>query len=130
MFLTTHYLDEAQQLSDRIAIIKRGKLIATGAPDELIAVFGRPARLRIVGEAALADRLRERGHAVTPDNGGLEVELRSKAEAVEILDAVASSGLRWQSFSTKSDTLEDVFIRLVGGARDEGNGPSVAEARP
>ncbi len=129
VFLTTHYLEEAEQLADRIAIIDHGRIIATGAPDEIIARFGRPERLRIVGEAALADRLAASGVNVVRGNGTVEIELRSKAEALRILDTVASSGLRWESFSTRSDTLEDVFIRLVGRP-EEGSvpeGPLVKE---
>ena len=114
VFLTTHYLEEAQQLADRIAIIDHGRIIATGAPDEIIARYGRPERLRIVGEPALADRLAASGVTVERRNDAVEIELGSKAEALRILETVASSGLRWESFSTRSDTLEDVFIRLVG----------------
>jgi ABC-2 type transport system ATP-binding protein len=114
VFLTTHYLEEAQQLSNRLAIINLGKIIATGTPDEIITRFGRPERLRIVGEPALGDRLRGLGYSVEPANGGWEVELRAKASALEVLEAISGSGLRWESFSTKTDTLEDVFIRLVG----------------
>ena len=114
VFLTTHYLEEAQQLADRIAIIDHGRIIATGAPDEIIARYGRPERLRIVGEPALADRLAASGLTVERRNDAVEIELGSKAEALRILETVASSGLRWESFSTRSDTLEDVFIRLVG----------------
>ena len=118
IFLTTHYLEEAQQLADRIAIIDHGRIIVTGAPDEIIARYGRPERLRIVSEPALADRLRASGLTVERGNGAVEIELRSKAEALRILETVASSGLRWESFSTRSDTLEDVFIRLVGRLED------------
>ncbi|MGD0250016.1 MAG: ABC transporter ATP-binding protein [Thermoplasmata archaeon] len=130
VFLTTHYLDEAQQLSDRIAIINLGRIIATGSPDEIISRYGRPERLRIVGEAALADRLAALGLSVVSENGGIEVELGSKGDALRILETISASGLRWESFSTRSDTLEDVFIRLVGRLED-GSLPeaSRAEAR-
>ncbi len=118
VFLTTHYLDEAQQLSDRIAIIHRGKIIATGSPTEIISRYGRPERLRIVGEPALADRLAALGLRVERDDDGVEVELRSKADALKILETIAASGLRWESFSTRTDTLEDVFIQMVGRLED------------
>ncbi len=118
VFLTTHYLDEAQQLSDRIAIIHHGQIIATGSPDDIIARYGRPERLRIVGDSGLADRLESLGRTVVRDNGAIEVQLGSRSEALQILETVASSGLPWQSFSTRTDTLEDVFIRLVGRLED------------
>jgi ABC-2 type transport system ATP-binding protein len=118
VFLTTHYLDEAQQLSDRIAIIHRGKIIATGSPNEIISRYGRPERLRIVGEPALADRLAPLGLRVERDDRAVEVELRSKGDALRILETIAASGLRWDSFSTRTDTLEDVFIQMVGRLED------------
>ena len=114
VFLTTHYLDEAQQLSDRIAIINLGKIIAEGSPDAIIARFGRPERLRIVGESSLAERLKALGFPVVSGNGSVEVELRSRADALQILQTLSTTGVRWESFSTVRDTLEDVFIRLVG----------------
>jgi ABC-2 type transport system ATP-binding protein len=125
VFLTTHYLDEAQKLSDRIAIINKGRIIATGSPDEIIAQYGRPERLRIVGEPALADRLSALGLRVAHDADGVEVELGSKSDALRILETVAASGLRWNSFSTQTDTLEDVFIQLVGRLED-GSLPTAA----
>jgi ABC-2 type transport system ATP-binding protein len=118
VFLTTHYLDEAQKLADRIAIINKGRIIATGSPDDIIARYGRPERLRLVGEPALADRLTSLGFRVSRDNDGVEVELGSKAEALRVLETVSASGLRWESFSTQTDTLEDVFIQLVGRLED------------
>jgi ABC-2 type transport system ATP-binding protein len=114
VFLTTHYLDEAQQLADRIAIINFGHIMVTGSPDEIISRYGRPERLRIVGEPALADRLAVLGLRVDRDEGGVEVELTSKADALRILEVVTASGLRWESLSTRTDTLEDVFIHMVG----------------
>ncbi|MGP8145770.1 MAG: ATP-binding cassette domain-containing protein [Thermoplasmata archaeon] len=130
VFLTTHYLEEAQQLSDRIAIIDKGKIIAAGSPDEIISRYGRPERLRIVGEPALADRLAALGLRVERGDDGVEVELGSKGDALRILETVAASGLRWDSFSTRTDTLEDVFIQLVGRLED-GSLPTVrlSEAR-
>ena len=127
VFLTTHYLDEAQQLSDRIAIINKGRIIATGSPNEIIARYGRPERLRIVGEPALGDRLTALGLRVTRADDGVEVELGSKADALRILETVAASGLRWDSFSTWTDTLEDVFIQMVGRLED-GSLPSTASS--
>lgn len=130
VFLTTHYLDEAQQLSDRIAIINHGRIIATGSPDGIISRYGRPERLRIVGEPALADRLVGLGYRVARYDDGFEIELKSKADAMRILDTVEASGLRWDGFSTRTDTLEDVFIQLVGrleeGSLTTGGTPEVA----
>jgi ABC-2 type transport system ATP-binding protein len=120
VFLTTHYLEEAQLLSDRIAIIHRGRIVATGTPTDIIARFGRQERLRIVGDPALAEYLAQRGLTVRSEAGGVEVELTSRSQAFEILRSLEQSGLTWQGFSTTTDSLEDVFIRLVG-RMDEGS---------
>jgi ABC-2 type transport system ATP-binding protein len=118
VFLTTHYLEEAQQLSDRIAIINFGHIIAAGAPDEIIAKYGRQARVRVTGDAALAKPVAALGLPVEHVNGGIEVEVKTPAEVLRVLQALEASGLVWRSFSTISDTLEDVFIRLVGRLED------------
>jgi ABC-2 type transport system ATP-binding protein len=129
VFLTTHYLEEAQQLSDRIAIINLGRIIAIGSPDEIIARYGRRARVRFSGDPALADRVAALGFPVELVNGGVEVELGAQKDALRVLEALESSGLPWTSFSTVTDTLEDVFIRLVGRLEDGTlPAPSSAEA--
>ena len=118
VFLTTHYLEEAQQLSDRIAIINLGRIIASGSPDEIISRYGRRARVRYTGDPGLVERVRSLGLAVEPVNGGAEVEVPTHKDVLRVLEALESSGLAWGSFSTITDTLEDVFIRLVGRIED------------
>ena len=117
VFLTTHYLEEAQVLADRIAIINLGHIIAAGAPSEIIRQYGRPERLRIQGDPALADPLRKQvGLPVDVVDGVISVELHSKGDALRVLSWIDSSGYSYSSFSTAQDTLEDVFIRLVGSS--------------
>jgi ABC-2 type transport system ATP-binding protein len=120
VFLTTHYLEEAELLADQVAIIHHGKNIATGPPNEIISAHGRAERLRFQATPALAEYLRPKlGLPVTVADGRVEVELHEKADALRVLTAVEASGLPWQNFSTTQDTLEDVFVRLVG-QMDEG----------
>jgi ABC-2 type transport system ATP-binding protein len=120
VFLTTHYLEEAELLADQVAIIHHGQIIADGAPGDIIAAYGRPARLRFQASPALADYLRSHlGLSATAQDGRVEVELREKADVLKILSAAEASGIRWQGFATEQDTLEDVFVRLVG-QMDEG----------
>ena len=119
VLLTTHYLEEAQQLSDRIGILNFGKVIATGSPRAIISEFGRPERIRIVGDPSIATRLKPLGLPMTQTDGEVEVELHSKNDALPILQTVSTSGLRWESFSTVNDSLEDVFIRMVGHLEDD-----------
>jgi ABC-2 type transport system ATP-binding protein len=117
VFLTTHYLEEAQLLADRIAIINLGHIIAAGTPSDIIQRYGRPERLRIVGDVALADPLRRQvGLPVAIDDGAVSVELHAKGDALRVLSFIDSSGYSYSSFSTAQDTLEDVFLRLVGSS--------------
>ncbi|MGA8542620.1 MAG: ABC transporter ATP-binding protein [Thermoplasmata archaeon] len=120
VFLTTHYLEEAELLADQVAIIHHGQIIASGTPNEIISAHGRPERLRFRASAGLAEYLRPKlGLPVTVADGRVEVELHEKKDALRVLAAVEASGLPWESFATAQDTLEDVFIRLVG-QMDEG----------
>ena len=115
IFLTTHYLEEAQLLADRIAIINLGHIIASGSPSEIIRRYGRPERLRIVGDHALAGPLQQYlGRPVEVEDGAVADELLGKGDALRILSWLDSSGYAYSSFRTSQDTLEDVFIRLVG----------------
>ena len=119
VFLTTHYLEEAQLLADRVAIIHRGQIIAEGSPGEIIQAHGGPARLVVAGGPAVAEFFRGReGVAPTVRDGQVEVPIRSKEEGLGYLDALRSSGIPWGGFTVERDTLEDVFVRLVGRMDD------------
>ena len=120
VFLTTHYLEEAQLLADQVAIIHHGRIIASGTPEEIIRAHGRPPRLRIDGPPELAAYLgRELGVSARAETGHVEVELGDKHDALRVLAAVDRSGLPWDRVATEEETLEDVFVRLVG-QMDEG----------
>jgi ABC-2 type transport system ATP-binding protein len=120
VFLTTHYLEEAELLADHVAIIHHGKIIASGTPSDIIRAHGHPARMSVEGPPELAAFLRDHlALATSYAQGRVEVELGDKRDALRMLSAVEESGLPWQSFMTRQDTLEDVFVRLVG-QMDEG----------
>jgi len=120
VFLTTHYLEEAELLADQVGIIHHGKIIASGTPAEIIRARGRPERLVFRATASLADYLRQsHGFSAEAHDGQVEVPLASSHDAVRVLTAVDQSGIPWDGFATERDTLEDVFVRLVG-TMDEG----------
>jgi ABC-2 type transport system ATP-binding protein len=119
VFLTTHYLEEAQLLADRVAIIHHGRIIASGTPEEIIRAHGRPPRLRVDAPPALAEVLkRDLGVSARADGGHVEVDLADKHDALRILAAIDRSGLPWDRVATEEETLEDVFVRLVGQMDD------------
>ncbi len=120
VFLTTHYLEEAEILADRVAIIHHGRLIALGTPQEIIRAHGRPTRLRVAADPKLADVLRAaKFEDVRASQGRVEVGLATPHDALRALETIERSGIPWDSLATEADTLEDIFVRLVG-RMDEG----------
>jgi len=121
VILTTHYLDEAEQLSDRVAIMNHGRIVAMGAADEIIEAYGSGEKLEIHGKEELAAYVRA--------NTKLKVEYKSKGlisiaisqghDTLEALAAIEKSGLKWHDLHTRRDSLDDVFVRLVSGRIDE-----------
>jgi ABC-2 type transport system ATP-binding protein len=127
VFLTTHYLEEAELLADQVAIINHGRIIATGTPGEIIDEHGRPDRLRVEAPSSLAPYLTSHlGVTARVTEGHVEVDVSEKEDALRFLNAVESSGIPWKGFTTQKDTLEDVFVALVGhmdeGEVNPGNG--------
>jgi ABC-2 type transport system ATP-binding protein len=106
--LTTHYLDEAEALSSRIALIDKGKLLLEGTAEELRARVRLPYRVTVQGTAGLSD-LMPYGK-VTPIEGGFLVFAREK-DARELARWALERGHR---VTMGPVTLEDVFLEVVG----------------
>jgi ABC-2 type transport system ATP-binding protein len=130
IILTTHYMDEAERLCDRVAIMDHGKIIAMGTPQELIASVGGEhiVEFAITGNgnghsSVDLTRLTEipgvSSHRV--DARLHQVSVRELHTAVpSIFAALTSLGLQLSEFRTHSATLDDVFLRLTGRTlRDE-----------
>jgi ABC-2 type transport system ATP-binding protein len=124
VLLTTHYMDEAARLCDRVAVMDRGHVIALGAPEELVARLDAEQILEVrLGGALAADEL-----ALLPGIGSVackenvfRLSVSDIAAALPALLALcARRGLTLQSLTTHQPTLEDVFVALTGRAlRDE-----------
>jgi ABC-2 type transport system ATP-binding protein len=115
--LTTHYLDEAERLCDRVAIMHRGRIVALDRPAALLATLGTEVvELRIDGDVdAVLSFLRARGVAgedAFAIGASLTIPLRRDARAV--LDAVADFGAPITATSTRRPTLDDVYLRQTG----------------
>jgi ABC-2 type transport system ATP-binding protein len=116
IILTTHYLDEAQQLSDKVAIMDHGRIVAKGTSEEIIKQHGSGERLEINGTQKLADYIKENTELeVTYDNfkGKITIPLTKKIDALAALAAAEQSGMDWGQIQTLQDSLDDVFIKLV-----------------
>jgi ABC-2 type transport system ATP-binding protein len=127
ILLTTHYMDEAQRLCDRVAIMDHGKVIALGTPRELIASIGVEHVVEFsAGDAAKAldvSALRriEGVRSVRTENGSILMQVTELHQAVPaLLSELGRQGLPLTELRTHSATLEDVFVTLTGRhLRDE-----------
>jgi ABC-2 type transport system ATP-binding protein len=121
VILTTHYLDEAEQLSDRVAIMNHGRIVAMGTSEEIIETYGSGERLEIHGTEELAAFLRAHTDLkVDYDKKGLvSIPISQKHDALAALMAVEQSGITWRDLHTRRDSLDDVFVKLVSGRIDE-----------
>jgi len=121
VLLTTHYLDEAEQLSDDVAIMNKGKIVARGSPEELIGRYGHGTTI-VLAEAGQAgyDALQARGIAATLENGNVLVHVDDISQVRWTLAKLASIDMPMKEIYTRRPTLEDVFLRLVGARMKEG----------
>ena len=138
VFMTTHYMDEADQLCDRIGIIDHGEIVAIGTPAELktsiggdlllLAVEGRPSDEATPQAEEFAAFLRGlpgvNKVSPTADGRWLLVVAGGEVTAPRVLASVTEKGLTVQSLEMKRPTLDDVFLHYTGRAlrQDEGGG--------
>jgi ABC-2 type transport system ATP-binding protein len=126
IILTTHYMDEAERLCDRVAVMDYGRIIALGAPSELIMSIGGEQIVEFaIGasaplNAAMLTRIEGvKSHRV---HAGLHQLFVSELHTAvpRIFESLAVQGLALTEFRTHSATLEDVFVSLTGrNLRDE-----------
>jgi ABC-2 type transport system ATP-binding protein len=121
VLLTTHYMEEAARLCDRVAIVDRGKVIALGTPRELIASLGAEhvIEFAVAGDAPApaADALAALPsvEAVRQDGASWRLTVREVHRAVPgLLALLAAGGAEPTHLSTHHATLEDVFVALTG----------------
>jgi ABC-2 type transport system ATP-binding protein len=118
ILLTTHYLDEAERLCDRIAIIHAGRIVALDTPDALLAALGHElVELRVHGDAANAlASLRTRGIAgddAFTVGSTLTVPLHDRTSA-HAISVIHDADLAASSITTRQPTLDDVYLQLTG----------------
>ena len=122
IFLTTHYMDEAEQLADRVAIIDHGKIIALGTPTELKRMVGKEIIYVRFSEAVecLEGEFIESCKKL-PD-GRLELNVEDSGRAIpKIFELAQQKGLKIEEITYHKPTLNDVFLHLTGRElREEG----------
>ncbi|MEW6398902.1 MAG: ABC transporter ATP-binding protein [Bacillota bacterium] len=139
VLLTTHYMAEADELCDRVAIIDRGRILACGAPSALKRSLGREVVIRLEVDGGAADErlaatvggwpgVKSSSRRVVPGRGACELSLILQEEAaiVPVMGRMDEAGIRVKAFRKEEPTLEDVFVSLVGRGLEEGAGDNHA----
>jgi ABC-2 type transport system ATP-binding protein len=132
VLLTTHYLAEADELCDRIAIVDRGRVLACDRPATLRRSVrgGQHVELEVAaaardGAAPAVDGIALAWGAPHPEHGTrtLKFTLPEGRRLVEVLHAIEGQGLRIEQMSTRETSLEDAFMAITGRGLDDGAGP-------
>ena len=116
--LTTHYLDEAERLCDRVAVMRLGEIVALDTPAALLAGLGRElVEVRIDGDAGAAllilqaQGVADAGAYVVGSTLTLPMHERSAGDAIAAIDQL---GLPVTAIGSRKPTLDDVYLRLTG----------------
>ncbi len=123
VILTTHNMDEADRVADRIAIIDHGELLRAGTPEELKRTIGEGdvLEIRLEGEAAQKETALSTVKGVDPraearlEGDMLIVRMLNAVERVpELIETIRRAGVRATEMRIRENTLEDVFLQLTG----------------
>lgn len=122
ILMTTHYLDEAERLCDRLAIIDHGRIVACDSPARLLAALGEEMlEVRVDGPDQVVRTLARKGvpsEDVTVIGGTVTVSAR-RLGAQRALQLITDEGIRVRSATTRHPTLDDVYLRLTGDRIDD-----------
>ncbi|HEY6339168.1 MAG TPA: ABC transporter ATP-binding protein [Candidatus Sulfotelmatobacter sp.] len=127
VLLTTHYMDEAERLCDRLAIVDHGQIIAEGSPADLIDRLGghHVVEFAVGGNGSGRSDAQESANeawrelpsveSVRADDGMVALNVKQPHLTIPaLLDAIEMQGLELQHLTTRQASLEDVFVRLTG----------------
>ncbi|HEX3581225.1 MAG TPA: ABC transporter ATP-binding protein [Thermoanaerobaculia bacterium] len=118
ILLTTHYMEEAERLCDRIAIVDHGHLIALGTPQALIAKLEAANIIEFTSDPPLSPEAFNDlpgCHGCSPRGNSLQLRVDSLATAVpQLINIVERNGSKLITLSTHAATLEDLFVSLTG----------------
>jgi ABC-2 type transport system ATP-binding protein len=119
--LTTHFMEEAERLCDRVMIIDHGQVVALDSPSDLIASLGAEQRVTFTADRAgdaVLDALRALPAVVRVERSGDHVVVYGESDRslTAILDVLEAAGVTFHELRTEQPSLEDVFLALTGRA--------------
>ena len=125
VILTTHYMEEAEVLSDRVAIMDNGRFIAMGTPRQIIDQYGSGSVciVKAANEAAVG-AVKQAGMTYDMRNGDLSVALDDKKSLARLVNLLSIGEVTYDELIVKGSSLEDVFLKLTGKKLVEGEGSS------
>lgn len=135
VLLTTQYLDEADQLADRIAVIDRGHVVAEGTVDELKASIGTSSLQLRVQHAQDIESARQTidqvlgvQSSVSPEIGKITAPMVDADQVTDLLIALRTSGIHLAEISVQKPTLDEVFLTITGSDVKESTSPASNES--
>ncbi len=121
VLLTTHYIEEAEALADDVSIMVRGRIVASGSPDSLVAAHTDRRDIRLIGAGSEAlDTLTAENLEVQLDGEDITVKAKADVNLGQIFAQLSRSGITFQDVITARPSLEDVFLKIVGARIEEG----------
>jgi ABC-2 type transport system ATP-binding protein len=116
IFLTTHYMEEAEALADYVAIISKGKIIASGSPSELVDQYCRTIHVTVHGGGSAAKEIaKEMGLSFElPENGDIIIDTTNHEQVLALLNNMREKNVPYHGLDIRKANLEEVFLTLTG----------------
>jgi ABC-2 type transport system ATP-binding protein len=129
VLLTTHYMEEAEELADRVGLLSAGQLLSLGSPRELIDRHGGDSRLVVeaADEGAATRALEMAGYHLLPDQRHVAVPVGPK-EIPDVVETLEAAGIDYEGLVWRQPSLDDVYVALTGTDVGAGGQPREEEA--
>ena len=122
VFLTTHYMEEAETLASRVGIIHNGNIVALDTTDKLISEYGKKNLLILKRASSKAvPTIEKLGVKASFDGGDVKVHLNHAVAVSDILHELSKTNIPFEELQLKRSSLEDVFLNLTGESLGEGD---------
>lgn len=116
VLLTTHFMEEAERLCDRVAILDHGRIVALDSPANLIRRHGGENRITFIADEGCESKLRALAEVTRVDRVGDRVSVQGSGDGLvgDVVGTLSESGFVFRDLRTEQATLEDVFLALTG----------------